>query len=125
MASMTKIPTTKMEMFIGLGIIHSLIEMAERLCWVESPLVKQKHDFSFWCMKHDSRETTADGTVGNLSKQEGEFPQQVAQPMAEGSQGPFQALRLRPVDGVLGLSPGTLQHRVRVPTFRQPLHHAQ
>ena len=82
--------------------------MAERPCWVESPIVKQKHDFISWCIAHDSRDTTADGTVGNLSKQEGELPQQMAQPMAEGRQGPFQALRLGPVDGVLGLSPGTL-----------------
>ncbi|KAA6419552.1 MAG: hypothetical protein FRX49_10477 [Trebouxia sp. A1-2] len=49
-----------------------------------------------------------DGVAGNLSKQEGELPQQVAQPVAEGRQGPLQALRLGPVDGVLGLSPGTL-----------------
>jgi len=76
-------------------------------------------------MKHDSRETTADGRVGNLSKQKGELPQQVAQPVAEARQGPFQAFRLGPLDRMLGLSPGTLQHRVRLQAFRQPLHHAQ
>lgn len=98
----------KLEMFIGLGTIHSLIKVAERPCWAVSPILKQKHDFSFWCIAHDSRDNRADGRTGNLSKQEGELPQQVAQPVAKGCQGPFQAFRLGPLDQVLGLSPGTL-----------------